>query len=85
MEVRRRRFILCAAHTSPVKLEVADALCVAGKLEPVSELESGPSFNPENAASMLLAATMSGKRGRDEGSGEEDSNPAKRLAAASGV
>lgn len=68
-----------------VKLEVADALCVAGKLEPVSELESGPSFNPENAASMLLAATMSGKRGRDEASDEEDSNPAKRLAAASGV
>ena len=68
-----------------VKLEVADALCVAGELEPVSELESGPSFNPENAASMLLAATMSGKRSRDEASDEEDGNPAKRLAAASGV
>lgn len=66
-----------------VKFEVADALCVAGSLEPVSELESTPSFNPENAASMLMAASMAGsKRDREE---TEDENPAKKLAIASGV
>ena len=69
-----------------VKLEVADALCVAGTLEAVSEMESGPSVNPENGASLLLAASMNGtKRAREENSEEEDSNPAKRLAAAAGV
>jgi hypothetical protein len=74
-----------------VQLIVQDALVVDGLVEPVSDLEgSKPTANPENGASMLLAASVDagagGKRGRAD-SDEEGMSAAKRMemdAAAGG-
>lgn len=76
-----------------VQLIVQDAMVVDGVVEPISDLESSkPIANPENGASMLLAASADAsagdKRARGGESDDEDVSAAKRIemdAAAGGI